>query len=67
MPKACTTGKRHKWTFVKNTTKGSMGSNFASFSTKGLYKCACGEHKYGEAKEGCDNPLNDLVAKLAGK
>ena len=45
--KKCTVGKRHKWEFVRNVSEASFGCFHASFSLKGLYKCACGATKHG--------------------
>lgn len=50
--KSCaSTGAKHSWSFVKNVSVGSMqitsrGST-GRFSLKGLYRCACGQTKYG--------------------
>ena len=49
----CTTsGARHSWLFVRNVNVGAMritsrGST-GRFSLKGLYRCACGQSKYGQ-------------------
>lgn len=45
--KPCTHGPRHKWTWLKNTTSGQIGGRGASFSLRGIYRCACGERKAG--------------------
>lgn len=45
--KKCTLGNRHKWQFVKNMQITTQTINTATFSLKGLYKCACGATKYG--------------------
>ena len=65
--KPCTQGPRHKWTWLKNTTSSLIGGRGASFSLRGIYRCACGERKAGEPNHNEPSPLNDLVAALAGK
>jgi hypothetical protein len=54
--KPCTVGPRHKWDWVKDKTvkTGTIGMHSATMqiSRKGVYKCICGELKYGEAKSG---------------
>lgn len=54
--KPCTKGTRHKWTWVKDSTVksihiGAIGGR-ATISRKGVYKCECGEVKYGMARSG---------------
>lgn len=46
--KPCTIGKRHKWTFVNNQTVTSGTLTTIRLSLKGLYRCECGEKKFGE-------------------
>lgn len=46
--KKCTLGKRHKWNFVKNVTIERRSFTSIQISNRGLYKCECGERKYGE-------------------
>lgn len=65
--KPCTHGARHKWQFVKNTTNAQAGGRGISISLRGIYRCECGQKKLGEAGHEASNPLNDLVAALAGK
>ncbi|WP_441280619.1 hypothetical protein [Tardiphaga sp. 862_B3_N1_1] len=47
-PKPCTSGPKHQWAWLKNTTvtKGSMRQ--VHISLRGLYRCECGERKYGK-------------------
>lgn len=47
--KPCTLGKRHRWTFAHNITITRLNGNFASISTRGLYRCTCGVKKHGNA------------------
>ncbi len=65
--KPCTQGPRHKWTWLKNTTSSLIGGRGASFSLRGIYRCACGARKVGEPNYNEPSPLNDLVAALAGE
>lgn len=65
--KACTNGPRHKWTWLKNTTSAQVSSRSASFSMRGLYRCACGARKAGEPNHNEPSSLNELVATLAGE
>lgn len=50
----CSLGKRHKWEFVRNVTSSAITfrvvGSFARISKKGLYKCACGATKHGDAR-----------------
>ena len=46
-PKPCTLGPRHKWVWVKNVTSYQVGSQRATFSLHGLYRCECGAKKTG--------------------
>lgn len=54
--KKCTKGPRHKWDWVKDRTVKSgsfgMGGTTVHISRKGIYKCECGELKYGKARSG---------------
>lgn len=54
--KKCTKGPRHKWAWVKDRTvkSGTFGASGATLCIwrKGVYKCECGEVKYGEAHSG---------------
>jgi hypothetical protein len=43
----CTKGKRHKWVFVKNVTTKTQTLRSISITRRGVYRCACGERKYG--------------------
>lgn len=49
--KPCTNGARHKWEFVKNVREATMTvtarGTVGRFKLKGVYRCACGETKYG--------------------
>lgn len=45
--RACTKGKRHRWQFLKNVISSTVGHGWARVSKKGLYRCDCGEGKYG--------------------
>jgi len=45
--KKCTLGSRHKWEYIKNVQVHTQTSRTFSISLKGLYKCACGQKKYG--------------------
>lgn len=45
--KPCTLGKRHKWVFVKNVTTRTSTLHTMTISGRGVYRCACGERKYG--------------------
>lgn len=53
--KTCTseTGK-HKWAWEKDITHTAMGKRpgYVNLSRKGVYRCACGETKYGMARSG---------------
>lgn len=67
--KKCTLAPRHQWTWTKNTTSGQVGGRGISLSLRGIYRCKCGEQKVGTPNHDANqpNPLNDLVAGLAGK
>ena len=43
----CTKGKRHKWVFVKNVTTKTQTLTTMSITGRGVYRCECGERKYG--------------------
>ncbi len=45
--RACTSGARHKWEFVKNLITQSGGPNVIRISKRGIYRCSCGETKIG--------------------
>lgn len=67
--KPCTNGPRHRWTFVKNASVGSIthtsrGSN-GVFSLKGLYRCACGATKYGQHDPNQAGDLRGLIGQLS--
>ena len=47
--KACSLGKRHSWTFVRNVIISRINGRFGSISTRGLYRCTCGANKHGTA------------------
>lgn len=51
--KPCTKGPRHKWQWAKNIRVGKFqvtkGGTFGQISLKGLYRCACGAEKHGNA------------------
>lgn len=47
--KPCTVGKRHSWTFVKNVILKRGWPGHWQISQRGMYRCECGEKKYGEA------------------
>jgi hypothetical protein len=53
--KPCTTGPKHKWTWVKNvtTSKGTFGSRgtMVHLSLRGLYKCECGATRNGNPND----------------
>ncbi|WP_284213903.1 hypothetical protein [Comamonas jiangduensis] len=65
--KQCTVGARHKWQFVKNTTNAQAGGRGIGFAVRGVYRCKCGQKKLGDAGHEAHNPLNDLVAAMAGE
>ena len=45
--------KRHAWVWVKDrTVKSSTMGGMVRIARKGIYRCACGETKYGDAKSG---------------
>lgn len=46
--KACTSGKRHKWNFVRNRITQSGGPTTIRISKRGIYRCDCGAQKLGE-------------------
>lgn len=46
-PRQCTNGPRHSWQWVKNVTVTRGTLSHVQISAKGLYRCACGERKYG--------------------
>lgn len=48
--KKCTAGPRHKWEFMNNVTIRHQTLNTVQLSYRGLYKCTCGERKYGMAQ-----------------
>lgn len=52
----CNLGVRHKWTWVKDVTLKSISmterGTSAKFSRRGVFKCECGERKYGDARSG---------------
>lgn len=43
----CALSKRHKWQFMYNVQTTTMTLRTGSISLRGLYKCECGEKKYG--------------------
>lgn len=45
--KPCSIGPRHAWMWVKNVTNSQIGGRSASFTLRGLYRCACGAKKIG--------------------
>jgi hypothetical protein len=45
--KPCTLGKRHKWEFVHNQITETHGLTTVRISKRGVYRCACGVHKFG--------------------
>jgi len=50
-PKPCTLANRHSWEFVRNVTTSRVTINQsgsrAHISFRGLYRCECGEQRYG--------------------
>ena len=62
--KKCTVGTKHKWEWIKDRTvkSGSFGASGATIciARKGVFKCACGEAKYGDARTGF--PVTEPVA-----
>lgn len=46
----CTVGQKHKWEFVKNVVVRTKTLRTIHLSNRGIYKCACGERKYGRAQ-----------------
>lgn len=46
----CSIGKRHKWTHIKNVILQSGSMRIISLSKRGLYRCECGQTKYGEPR-----------------
>lgn len=50
--KPCTVGAKHSWAFVKNVTLKSIyvgpNGSRAHIRYRGLYRCECGERKYGQ-------------------
>lgn len=67
--KKCTLGARHQWKWLKNATNSQVGGRGSSFSLRGVYRCDCGAKKVDSPNLNGNepNPLNDLVAALAGK
>ena len=51
----------------KNTTNAQAGGRGIGFSVRGIYRCECGQKKLGDAGHEAHNPLNDLVAAMAGE
>lgn len=47
MIKPCTTGKRHKWSFVCNQIRTTYSGCSARVSKVGIYECGCGQRKIG--------------------
>lgn len=47
-PKPCTLAARHKWTPEKDVTITRRTGRTVRISCKTLYRCECGEGKYGE-------------------
>lgn len=45
--KTCKLAKRHKWTFIRNVTCSYQNGRTVQISRKGVYRCGCGESKYG--------------------
>lgn len=51
--KQCTNGPRHTWEWVKDVTlQTSPRPGYINFSRKGVFKCACGQRKYGQPRSG---------------
>lgn len=50
-PKPCTKGPRHRWIFIKNVVTKRQGLNTVHLASRGIYKCECGERKYGAARD----------------
>lgn len=57
----CTRGTRHSWSFVKNVTVSQIGMRSASFSSVGLYRCACGARKHGVYNPNGSSELLDML------
>lgn len=59
------TGKKHKYTFIKNITvsRASTNSQGTSVSMKvvGLYKCECGERHHGAYNSNHEHDLRKLA------
>lgn len=55
MIKQCTTGKRHKWSFIKTQIRTTYTGSSARISMVGIYQCACGQKKVGAS------PVNEVV------
>lgn len=51
--KPCTIEPKHKWEWKKDVTLTTAPSpNMRILTARGLYRCACGEVKYGEPRSG---------------
>lgn len=49
--KPCTLGKRHTWTYSHNYIQHRhIGPRVSKLSLRGVYHCACGAKKFGEAR-----------------
>lgn len=63
--KPCTLGPRHKWTWIKNVSVGSLvhtpRGTHGQFTLKGLYRCQCGHKKHGQA-----NPNGGDLRSIGG-
>lgn len=47
--KVCTIGRHHKWSFVCNQIRTTYSGASARISKVGIYECACGQKKVGQA------------------
>lgn len=45
--KPCTLGKRHKWRFSHNICKQRGNGQIIHLSSRGIYRCDCGQRKEG--------------------
>ena len=51
--KACTLGKRHKWTHMRNQVFKSGSGQYVTVSLRGVYLCLCGAVKKGDYVPDC--------------
>lgn len=50
--KPCAEGKKHSWKWIKDVTLTRQTVQCTSIHRRGVFKCACGAIKQGQARSG---------------